>query len=371
MVLDREIGAGTERRLAVVGARAAVDRRPCVAAEQAQRAEDVGVLPERERRARGRVEDRPEARVQRLRRRVHERDVRDVAVARREDLLVETGEPLLSRSVALARDIDGAARRALRVLAEPFAQRDAQMVVQAVGIARHAALVVGRLLKADPVDGHQARLGGHEANVARRAAPVGDVAHSARGGRAPSTLPGVNALRFPPVLAAWAHVAAELVNTRPRETDPPEKLVGPDDLQRLLALCPEPAARATEADLAPVRALRTPLLRAFEASTPGAFAAAVNPLLARARAGWQMAPGAGGAWALGPAGDARLADWLGAHAARGLAELVIAYGVERLHVCAADDCACAAVDVSRNGTRRFCSRTCANRTNVRRHRSAV
>jgi predicted RNA-binding Zn ribbon-like protein len=182
----------------------------------------------------------------------------------------------------------------------------------------------------------------------------------------------MSALRFPPVLAAWAQVAAELVNTRPRETDPPEKLVRIEDLEHLLAHCPAPApAPADEADLAPVRALRPVLLRAFEASTPAGFAAAVNPLLARTRAGWQMTPDGDGAWALGPAGEERLADWLGAHAARGLAELVIAYGVERLHVCAADDCMCATVDVSRNGTRRFCSRTCANRTNVRRHRSAV
>ena len=55
-------------------------------------------------------------------------------------------------------------------------------------------------------------------------------------------------------------------------------------------------------------------------------------------------------------------------AARGLAELAIAYGVERIHVCHADDCLRAVVDVSRNGTRRYCSRTCANRTNARRHR---
>jgi predicted RNA-binding Zn ribbon-like protein len=179
------------------------------------------------------------------------------------------------------------------------------------------------------------------------------------------------ALRLSPVLAAWAQVAADVVNTRPRSTDPPEKLVAVADLERLLARCPEPAPGATADDLEAVRALRPPLLRAFEATTPDGFAAAINPLLARARTGWQMAPDTGGGWALAPAGDARVADWLGARAARGLAELVIAYGVERLHVCAADDCTCAAVDVSRNGTRRFCSRTCANRTNVRRHRSAV
>ena len=194
---------------------------------------------------------------------------------------------------------------------------------------------------------------------------------AAGGVSAPSTLGGVTALRFPPPLAAWAQVAADLVNTRPRATDPPEKLVALPDLETLLAACPEPAPPAAERDLGPVRALRPVLLRAFEADTEEGFAAVVNPLLARGRGGWQMAPEPGGGWALGPAGRAPLADWLGAHAARGLAELVIAYGVERLHVCAAEDCTCAAVDVSRNGTRRFCSRTCANRTNVRRHRAAT
>jgi hypothetical protein len=181
----------------------------------------------------------------------------------------------------------------------------------------------------------------------------------------------VPALRLSPVLAAWAQVAAELVNTRPRDTDPPEKLVALADLELLLARCPEPAPMATADDLEPVRALRPALLRAFEATASEAFAAAVNPLLARTPTGWHMAPDGGGGWALAPAGDARVAEWLGARTARGLAELVIAYGVDRLHVCAADDCLCATVDVSRNGTRRFCSRTCANRTNVRRHRSAV
>jgi predicted RNA-binding Zn ribbon-like protein len=81
-----------------------------------------------------------------------------------------------------------------------------------------------------------------------------------------------------------------------------------------------------------------------------------------------MAPLPRGGWALAPAADTALPDWFGARAARGLAELAIAYGVQRLHLCAADDCLCGVVDVSRNGSRRYCSRRCANRTNVRRHR---
>jgi predicted RNA-binding Zn ribbon-like protein len=178
----------------------------------------------------------------------------------------------------------------------------------------------------------------------------------------------VSALRLSPELAAWAELAAALVNTGPRLTDPPEKLAGVEDVDRLLAACPEPAPATTQRSVTQLRRLRPALLRAFEAETLDAFAEAVNPLLERTATGWQMAPAAGGGWTLGPAGRQDLAGWFGARATRGLAELAIAYGIERLHLCRADDCLRAVVDVSRNGTRRYCSRTCANRTNVRRHR---
>ncbi len=179
----------------------------------------------------------------------------------------------------------------------------------------------------------------------------------------------MSALRLSPEHAAWAGLAATLVNTRPRSTDPAEKLVGLDELTGLLAACPEPAPAVADRDVGPMRELRPRMMEAFEATTLEDFTEAVNPLLARSPGGWQMAAGARGEWALGPVASARTAEWFGARAARGLAELAIAYGIERLHMCAADDCLCAVVDVSRNGARRYCSRTCANRTNMRRHRA--
>jgi predicted RNA-binding Zn ribbon-like protein len=176
------------------------------------------------------------------------------------------------------------------------------------------------------------------------------------------------ALRLPPDVAAWASFAAALVNTRPRPADPPEKLRGAADLQALLDAAPEPAPRpAADGDVEPARALRDALVGAFRAGGPGDAAAALNPLLAR----WALRPGADGGWELGPARDAELRDWLAANCARGLAELVATYGIERLHECSAEDCQAVLVDVSRNGARRFCSRTCASRVNVRRHRHPV
>jgi predicted RNA-binding Zn ribbon-like protein len=178
----------------------------------------------------------------------------------------------------------------------------------------------------------------------------------------------VSALRLSAVHAAWAQLAAALVNTRPRPTSPAEKLPGLAELQRLLAGCPEDPPQAAEPDVTRMRDLRAALLEAFEADTEDAFALAVNRVLARTARGWELAPAADGGWTLGPVTEQDLAAWFGARAARGLAELTIAYGIDRLHLCWADDCGCAVVDVSRNGTRRYCSRTCANRTNVRRHR---
>ena len=48
----------------------------------------------------------------------------------------------------------------------------------------------------------------------------------------------------------------------------------------------------------------------------------------------------------------------------GLAIVLCDYGMSRLGVCRAADCECVYVDVSRNAQRRFCSESCANRTNV-------
>jgi hypothetical protein len=126
----------------------------------------------------------------------------------------------------------------------------------------------------------------------------------------------LSALRLAPVHAAWAELAATLVNTRPRETDPAEKLVGLQDLERLLTASPEPAPAVRDRDLPAIRELRPALLAAFEAETVDRFAAAVNPLLARSPGGWQVAAGAGGEWALGPVAPQRAADWFGARGAR-------------------------------------------------------
>jgi predicted RNA-binding Zn ribbon-like protein len=180
----------------------------------------------------------------------------------------------------------------------------------------------------------------------------------------------VSALRLPDPQLAWAQVAAALVNTAPRATHPVEELRDVAALAHVVSGCPEPPPAAlAPADVAAFRRLRPRLIAAFDAADLPALAAELDPLLARAGGGWRLAEDADGGWRVGPRPGTRTADWFAAGAARGLAELAAAYGVGRLHHCSADDCLRVLVDGSRNGARRYCSRTCASRVNVRRHRA--
>jgi predicted RNA-binding Zn ribbon-like protein len=52
-----------------------------------------------------------------------------------------------------------------------------------------------------------------------------------------------------------------------------------------------------------------------------------------------------------------------------LSELVCDHGIDRIGVCAATGCDRVYADDSRGGRRRFCSDTCANRTNVAAYRA--
>jgi predicted RNA-binding Zn ribbon-like protein len=100
----------------------------------------------------------------------------------------------------------------------------------------------------------------------------------------------------------------------------------------------------------------SPLRAAFLAADGDAFAAAINPLLETPRVvSGVLEPGRT------PLGLA----------AFGLASLVAERGLERLGMCAADDCTAVFADTSARGSRRYCSRTCSTRQNVRRHRANV
>jgi len=157
-------------------------------------------------------------------------------------------------------------------------------------------------------------------------------------------------------------LAADLVNTRPRPADPEEKLSGADAAAELL--------RPHGLDPAPVeelRRVREQLLPAFSASDMAELAGVLNPLLARGPT-VRLLPGAPG-WSLrAPTEELSAADRVAVAAATELAALAAQRGLDRIGFCAADDCQAVFADTSPRGDRRYCSRTCSTRMNVRRHR---
>ncbi len=62
--------------------------------------------------------------------------------------------------------------------------------------------------------------------------------------------------------------------------------------------------------------------------------------------------------------DAPLAERIGVEAALALIDVIRTGETDRLRVCAADDCTGLFVDLSRNGSKRFCTVRCGNRMNM-------
>jgi len=124
-----------------------------------------------------------------------------------------------------------------------------------------------------------------------------------------------------------------------------------------------------QAELDAVKRLR-PLLAGVWSMTKDEAADLVNTLLTEANALPQLVKHDGWDYhvhATSP--QAPLADRMAVDAAMALADVIRSGELERLRVCAADDCDDVLVDLSKNRSRRFCSVTCANRVNVAAYRS--
>jgi len=66
--------------------------------------------------------------------------------------------------------------------------------------------------------------------------------------------------------------------------------------------------------------------------------------------------------------DAPLAARMAVEAAMAFTDVIRTGQLDRLRLCAADDCESVHVDLSKNRSRRFCSTSCSNRTNVAAYR---
>ena len=91
----------------------------------------------------------------------------------------------------------------------------------------------------------------------------------------------------------------------------------------------------------------------------------VNAMLASARALPQLERHDGFDWHMhATAPDAPLAERIRVEASLALIDVIRMNEMDRLRVCEADDCAGLFVDLSRNGSKRFCSVRCGNRMNM-------
>lgn len=124
-----------------------------------------------------------------------------------------------------------------------------------------------------------------------------------------------------------------------------------------------------QAELEAVRRLRHRLEQLWEMAEDEA-AALVNALLREADALPQVVRHDGWDYHLhATPPDAPLADRMAVEAAMAFVDVIRTGQLARLRVCAAANCRNVLVDLSKNQSRRFCSTSCANRTNVAAYRT--
>lgn len=96
----------------------------------------------------------------------------------------------------------------------------------------------------------------------------------------------------------------------------------------------------------------------------------VNDTLAHARAVPRLVDHDGLGWHIhGTDNDSPLATRMLVEAAMALVDVIRAGRLDRLRDCEAEDCAGVFVDLSKNGSKRFCSTRCGNRMAVRAYRA--
>ena len=128
--------------------------------------------------------------------------------------------------------------------------------------------------------------------------------------------------------------------------------------------------RQTKAELRAVQDLR-PRLRAIWHADEDGVVEIVNALLREARALPQLVKHdefpSYHLHATSP--EQPLADRMAVEAAMAIVDVVRTGELDRLRVCAADDCEDVVVDLSKNRSRRFCDSGCGNRANVAAYRA--
>ncbi|CAN5675054.1 CGNR zinc finger domain-containing protein [soil metagenome] len=169
---------------------------------------------------------------------------------------------------------------------------------------------------------------------------------------------------------AFTHDTDMALNTAVALVNSGDDLSTPEDLAAFVVRWQMSGARTgTAAELAAVQAIR-PRLREIWYADDGRAVEIVNTLLREADALPQLVRHDGWDWHLhATPSDAALADRLAVEAAMAMVDVIRMGDLDRLQVCAADDCDDVLVDLSRNRSRRFCDGGCGNRANVAAYRA--
>lgn len=127
----------------------------------------------------------------------------------------------------------------------------------------------------------------------------------------------------------------------------------------------------TRADLAEVRTLRQTVREVLERSRaePAAVAELINNGLRRSRATPVLRHQDDHWWIEVASSPNRLSAHLAAATLGALASVIATLGPARLGVCARPTCRATFVDLSRNGSKQYCTRTCAHWASVAAYRS--
>lgn len=173
-------------------------------------------------------------------------------------------------------------------------------------------------------------------------------------------------MHFAPDTVDALEFAVELGNTAPGASRSGEdELPTPAELSRLLADNQYSGRKdGSDAELADVRETRDLVRRIWSLDRDDA-ALAVNSILAEAHALPYLLRHDGFDWHLhATPRDAPLAERIRVEVALALVDAIRSHETDRLRVCAADDCTGLLLDLSRNGSKRFCSVRCGNRVNM-------
>ena len=185
-------------------------------------------------------------------------------------------------------------------------------------------------------------------------------------------------MAFDSHIVALVEAAARLVNAHTGRLAGGQEYVPPDGDERIRATAVAltrdgyaPAVTGAEADaLATTAGELRGVFDAVSGDDPDEAARLLNPLLRSTGARPQLDPLPEGGWHVHFHGvDDSLAVGWAAGCATALALAVGSDLVGRLGTCAADRCDRVFVDLSKNGSRRFCSTACQNRTKTAAYRS--